>query len=202
MLRRLSQLLVGLALLGFAVALLLKSNLGLGPWEVLTQGLSLHVPLTFGTITIVLGAFVLLLWIPMKQRPGIGTLANAGLVGVFSDIGIALIPAPEELVWRLAMMLLGIVLMGLATGLYIGAGLGPGPRDGLMTGLHRRFGTPIWLVRTGIEVTVLVFGWLLGGVVGAGTVATALLIGPMVGVFLPIFEVRERPHKRAASRVP
>lgn len=195
MILRLSQLIFGLALFGLAIALILKANLGAGPWDVLTQGISLHVPLTFGMITILLGATVLLLWIPLKQKPGIGTVANVILIGVFADIGLAVFPTPEGLPWQLAILLLGIVLLGAASGLYIGAGLGPGPRDGLMTGLHARTRVPIWLVRIGIEVTVLVLGWLLGGVVGIGTVAAAFLIGPTIGVFLPIFKIKDAPEQ-------
>lgn len=201
MILRLIQLVVGVAALGFAVALVLKANLGAGPWDVLTQGLSRHLPLTFGTITIIVGVIVLMLWIPLKQMPGIGTVANAILVGVFADIGLAVIPTPEGIVWQLAMLIIGIVLMGVASGLYIGAGLGPGPRDGLMTGLHQRTGAPIWVVRTCIEVVVLASGWILGGVFGIGTLATAFLIGPLCHIFMPLFKIRDLKESETEAPV-
>ena len=190
MTRRLAQLCVGLALFGMGVSLILKSNLGAASWDVLTQGLSHHLPLTFGTITIITSALVLVCWIPLRQRLGIGTVANAVLIGVFADVGIAVFPEPDTLWVRLLVMLLGVGLVGLASGIYIGAGLGPGPRDGLMTGLHEVTGWPIWVVRTGLEVAVVIVGWLLGGTVGIGTVAFALLIGPLCQLFLPLFEIR------------
>lgn len=198
---RLTQLFAGLATLGFAVALVLKANLGAGPWDVLTQGLSKHLPLTFGMITIIVGIIVLLLWIPLKQMPGIGTVTNAILVGVFADLGLAVIPTPAGIVWQFSVLFIGVVLMGVASGLYIGAGLGPGPRDGLMTGLHRRTGAPIWVVRTLIEVVVLISGYLLGGVIGIGTVATAFLIGPLCQIFIPLFEIRERKASKPEDMI-
>lgn len=190
--RRLIQLIFGLSLFGLGGALLLHSNLGTGSWDVLTQGISRHVPLSFGTITVITSGVVLLLWIPLRQRPGIGTVLNAVLVGVFVDIGLAVFPVPQVLWTQIASLAAGLVIIGMASGLYIGAGLGPGPRDGLMTGLHARTGKPIWVVRTAIEVVVLAIGWLLGGVVGFGTIAVTFLIGPLCQIFLPMFEIKDR----------
>lgn len=192
MTRRLIQLVIGLAFFGIGVALLLKSRLGTGSWDVLTQGISHHLPLSFGTITIIMSCIVLLLWIPLRQKPGIGTVANGLLIGVFSDIGLRSIPDPSGIWMQILALAGGLLAVGIASGLYIGAGLGPGPRDGLMTGLHKRTGKPIWMVRTAIEVVVLVIGWLLGGIVGFGTIAVTLLIGPLCQIFLPMFTIRDR----------
>ena len=183
--RRLVQLALGLSLYGVSMAMMIRSRLGLAPWDVLHSGLTQRLPLTFGQITMVVGALVLLLWIPLRQWPGLGTVANVVVIGLATDAGLALIPEPSALGPRGVLLLGGIVLNGLAGGLYIGSQLGPGPRDGLMTGLARRTGWSIRLVRTGIEVSVLLGGWLLGGVVGLGTLAYALLIGPLVHFFLP-----------------
>ena len=183
--RRIGQLLVGLVLYGVSMAMMVRSGLGLDPWDVLHSGLTRLSPLTFGQVTMVVGALVLLLWVPLRQWPGLGTLANVVVIGLATDAGLALIPEPAALGPQGALLLAGIVLNGLASGLYIGSQLGPGPRDGLMTGLARRTGWSIRGVRTGIEVSVLVVGWLLGGVVGVGTVAYAVLIGPLVQFFLP-----------------
>jgi len=183
--RRLVQLALGLSLYGVSMAMMIRSRLGLAPWDVLHSGLTQRLPLTFGQITMVVGALVLLLWIPLRQWPGLGTVANVVVIGLATDAGLALIPEPSALGPRGVLLLGGIVLNGLAGGLYIGSQLGPGPRDGLMTGLARRTGGSIRLVRTGIEVSVLLGGWLLGGVVGLGTLAYALLIGPLVHFFLP-----------------
>lgn len=190
--RRLLQLAFGLALFGIGVSLLLKAHLGTGSWDVLTQGISHHVPLSFGTITIIMSGIVLLLWIPLRQWPGIGTVANGVLVGVFTDVGLRTIPDPSGVWMQILTLAAGLVIIGIASGLYIGAGLGPGPRDGLMTGLHRRTGKPIWMVRTAIEVVVLAVGWLLGGTVGFGTIAVTFLIGPLCQIFLPMFAIRDR----------
>ena len=184
-----TQLAVGLALFGIGVSLILKSNLGAASWDVLTQGLSHHLPLTFGTITIITSALVLLCWIPLRQRVGVGTLANAVLIGVFADVGLALIPSPEAFWLRVVVMLAGVLLVGLASGIYIGAGFGSGPRDGLMIGLHEVTGLPIWLVRTALEVLVVAGGWLLGGTVGIGTIAFAVFMGPLCEIFLPMFAI-------------
>lgn len=191
--RRLVQLVFGLSLFGLGGALLLHSGLGTGSWDVLTQGISRHVPLSFGTITVITSGIVLLLWIPLRQRPGIGTVLNAVLVGVFVDIGLRVFPVPHVLWTQIASLAVGIIVIGIASGVYIGAGLGPGPRDGLMTGLTQRTGWPIWVVRTIIEVTIVVIGWLLGGIVGIGTIAVTFAIGPLCQIFLPMFAIRDRP---------
>lgn len=188
--RRSLQLAVGLLLYGFGIALLVRGHLGSAPWDVLTQGIITRLPLSFGAVTVSMSVIVLLLWIPLKLRPGIGSLLNALLVGPFADLGLLVLPETDRLWLRVLLMVLGIVVIGAATGLYIGAGFGPGPRDGLMTGLHLATGWPIWIVRTGIEVVVVTIGWLLGGVVGVGTLAFALLIGPLCQFFLRVFEVR------------
>lgn len=189
MTRRILQLALGLFAYGIGLALMLKAAVGVAPWDVLSQGISFHVPLSFGWITVITAVAVLLLWIPLKQLPGIGTIANAAFVGIFADVGLAILPTPSELLWQIVSFAAGLVVVGFATGLYIGARFGPGPRDGLMTGLHRVTGKPIWMVRTGIEIVVLAAGWLLGGDVGLGTVAFALLVGPIAGFFMPLLHV-------------
>ncbi len=197
--RRLPQLLGGLALYGTSMALMLRATLGVNPWDVFHQGLSRHLPLSFGLVTAVTGAVVLLLWLPLRQRPGIGTVANVVVIAVSVDAALALISAPSALPARAALLAAGIVLNGLASAAYIGARLGPGPRDGLMTGLAARTGWSIRLVRTGIELTVLAVGWLLGGTVGIGTVAYALAIGPLTQAFLPLLTVRGTPGARTTA---
>ncbi|MEH1099320.1 membrane protein YczE [Micromonospora sp. CPCC 205561] len=195
-LRRLTQLYAGLVLYGVSMALMITSGLGLDPWDVFHQGLSELTGLSFGTVTIAVGALVLLLWIPLRQRPGLGTVSNVVVIGLVVDATLALLPTGGPLGVRIGMLVVGIVANGAATGLYLGASLGPGPRDGLMTGyVARRPGRSLRLVRTVIEVTVLALGWLLGGTVGVGTVAYALTIGPLTQVFLPLFTVPgpERP---------
>jgi uncharacterized membrane protein YczE len=187
-----TQLLTGLFLYGFSLAMMIRATLGVSPWDVLSQGSSLQTGIPFGYMTNIIGAIVLLLWIPLRQKPGIGTVLNVLLVGPSAEIGLAVLGEPEALWARILLFSGGLVLLAVASGLYIGARLGPGPRDGLMTGLHRRFGLPIWLVRTGIEGTVLLLGWLLGGSVGLGTVAFALLIGPLINLALPVFRIPER----------
>lgn len=187
--RRTAQLLVGLFLFGVGIAFVVRGTLGASPWDVLTLGLSQRFPLSFGTINVIVSFVVLLLWIPLRQKPGMGTIANALLVGPSADIGLHLIPESDVLWVRVAYVVFGILLVGVATGLYIGSRFGPGPRDGLMTGLHRVTGRPIWIIRTVIEASVVVIGWLLGGTVGAGTVAFALLIGPVCQYFMRIFYV-------------
>ena len=191
MTRRVTQLLVGLFLYGFAIAMMIRAALGISPWDVLSQGIVLHTGLNYAVVTNVVGALVLLLWIPIRQKPGIGTLVNVLLIGPSIEVGLWMLPETLDLVPRVLLLAGGLVLLAVATGLYIGARFGPGPRDGLMTGIHRRTGWPIWVVRTSIEVTVLVIGWLLGGNVGFGTLAFALLIGPMVNVTLPLLRVPE-----------
>lgn len=191
--RRLVQLFAGLALYGTSMAMQIRATLGLNPWDVLHEGLSRQTPLSFGLITAITGVVVLLLWIPLRQRPGIGTVANVLVIAVTVDVALALLPAPDGLVARIALMVGGVVLNGVASAAYIGARLGPGPRDGLMTGLSARTGRSLRLVRTGIEAAVLVIGWLLGGTVGVGTVLYALAIGPLTQAFLPFLAVRDGP---------
>jgi uncharacterized membrane protein YczE len=190
--RRLIQLFIGLLLYGLAGALQVRSALGLDPWDVFHQGVARHLGLGIGTVVILVGAAVLLAWIPLRQRPGFGTLSNVVLIGVSMNASLMWLPRVNLLGWRIADMLAGVVLCGVATGMYIGANLGPGPRDGLMTGLSRRTGRSIRLTRTALEITVLTVGWLLGGTVGVGTVVFALGIGPLVQVFLPLFDVGRR----------
>ncbi|MGW8768133.1 membrane protein YczE [Streptomyces sp. NPDC055815] len=189
--RRLVQLYVGLALYGVSSALLVRSGLGLEPWGVLHQGLAEKTGLTIGVVSIVVGAAVLLLWVPIRQRPGLGTVSNVFVIGLAMDGTLALVPDVDGLVEQVPLLLLGIVLNGVATGLYIAARFGPGPRDGLMTGLHRLTGRSIRLVRTAIEVVVVASGFLLGGSVGVGTVLYALAIGPLAQFFLRWFAVPE-----------
>jgi len=189
MTRRIVQLLLGLFLYGVAISLIVRAAIGVAPWDVLSQGVVKQTGLSFGLVTVALSVVVLLLWIPIKQKPGIGTLLNALLVGPSAEVGLALLPVPEGLVLQIVYFAGGLSLLAIATGLYIGARFGPGPRDGLMTGIHRKFGWRIWIVRTAIEVTVLSIGWLLGGNVGLGTLAFALLIGPMVNVTMPLLLV-------------
>jgi uncharacterized membrane protein YczE len=196
MIRRLSQLLLGLYLYGASMALLLRAGLGLDPWDVFHQGLSHHVGLSFGMLVNLVGALVLLLWIPLRQRPGVGTIANVLVIGTSVDLTMLFLPAVEDFTLRAGLLLGGVALNGIAGAMYIGAGLGPGPRDGLMTGLVRRTGWSIRLVRTGIELAVLGLGWLLGGTVGVGTVLYALAIGPLVQAFLPLFMITD--HNRRA----
>jgi uncharacterized membrane protein YczE len=189
--RRLAQLLAGLVLFGVSSSMLLLSRLGLDPWDVLHQGLSRQIGLGVGTWAIIAGIAVLALWIPLHQRPGIGTVLNVVLVGSVIDLILATVPSPHALAARISLLVGGVLLNGIATGAYIGAGLGPGPRDGLMTGLAAR-GHPIRVVRTGIELTVLAAGWALGGTVGIGTVVYALSIGPLAHVFIPLLTIDGR----------
>jgi hypothetical protein len=204
MTRRLIQLFLGLALYGFSIALMVRANLGLSPWDVLNEGLSERTGLSFGIIVNIIGAAVLLLWIPLRQRPGIGTIANVFLIGVFADLSLWLLPSAPSLPIGGAMLLLGVLLTGVATGAYIGAGLGPGPRDGLMTGLVKRTGGSVRVIRTSIEVTVLAIDWLLGGTVGVGTLVFAFGIGPIIHRMLPIFAIEERkaPAVEACGQEP
>jgi uncharacterized membrane protein YczE len=188
---RLAQLYSGLLLYGASSSLLVLAGLGLDPWDVFHQGLSRTFGLAIGTWAILVGAAVLLLWIPLRQRPGIGTLSNVVLVGATMDLVLGHTQQPHALAARVACLVCGVFLNGVATGAYIGAGLGPGPRDGLMTGLAAR-GHSIRVIRTGLELTVLAIGWLLGGTVGAGTLLYAVSIGPLAHVFIPLF-ARGRP---------
>lgn len=197
--RRIAQLLGGLFLYGVGIAFMVRAEIGVAPWDVLTQGISKQTGLPFGLITNLVGVLVLLLWIPIRQRPGVGTVLNVLLVGPSAQLMLWLVPEQTELWVRIPMFVVGLLVVGIATGLYIGARLGPGPRDGLMTGLHTKLGWPIWQVRTIIEVTVLAIGWVLGGNVGVGTVAFALLIGPIANVTLPLLRV---PEPVAATTAP
>jgi uncharacterized membrane protein YczE len=193
LLRRLAQLYIGLTLYGLSAGLLVRSRLGLDPWDVLHQGIARHTGIKIGTVLIIVGAVVLLGWIPLRQRPGLGTLSNLVLIGVALNLSLTYLPSEAPLAVRWAEMLGGIGLCGVATGMYIGANFGPGPRDGLMTGLARRTGRSIRFTRTAIELTVLTSGWLLGGNVGIGTVLFALLIGPLAQRLLPLFDTSARP---------
>lgn len=204
-LRRLTQLYAGLVLYGFSLAMLVRGSLGLDPWDVFHQGITRHVDLSFGTVVILTGAAVLLLWIPLRQKPGIGTISNVVVIGLAADAGLAVLGSPDALALQLALLVGGVGLNGLATASYIGAGLGPGPRDGLMTGWVRRTGGSVRVVRTTIEVVVLLTGWALGGTVGLGTVLYALAIGPLVQAFLPAVTVEPavpRPSTRPAPLRP
>lgn len=192
--RRIGQLLIGLFLYGIAIALMVRAGIGVSPWDVLTQGVSKQTGLPFGLVTNLIGVAVLLLWIPIRQRPGVGTVLNVLLIGPSAQVGLWLIPQQTVPVFQGLVYTGGLLLLAIATGLYIGARLGPGPRDGLMTGLHKRTGWKIWIVRTAIEVTVLTIGWILGGQVGIGTVAFALLIGPLVNLTLPLLVVPVSPQ--------
>lgn len=183
--RRLPQLLAGLLLYGASLGMMVRSSLGLAPWDVLHSGAIGYLPLTLGQAVILASVLVLVLWVPLRERPGVGTVANALLVGLSADATLALLPAPESVAPRVALLLGGVALNGLATALYIGAQLGRGPRDGLMTGLARRTGWSLRAVRTGIEVTVVLLGLLLGGVAGVGTLLYAVAIGPLAQAMLP-----------------
>jgi uncharacterized membrane protein YczE len=188
--RRLPQLYAGLVLYGLTVACLIRSRLGNAPWDVLHQGVAAHLGVSIGTVAIAVSVLVLLAWIPLRQVPGLGTLSNALIVGLAINLGLAVLPAPHALVGQVALMAAGIAGNAVATAMYIGGRFGPGPRDGLMTGLHRLTGRPIWIVRTSIEVSVVVAGIALGGVFGVGTVLYAVAIGPLVQPLLPLFEAR------------
>ena len=191
MTRRLLQLFIGLAMYGLSLAMFIRAGLGLDPWDVFHQGLAVKTGLSIGTVVVIVSFLVLLLWIPLRQWPGIGTLCNAVLVGVFADVGLALIPEFSHLLGQSGMLAGAILLNGIASACDIGARLGPGARDGLMTGLARRTGWSVRTSRTGIEVVVLAAGWLLGGSVGIGTALYALAIGPLVQLLLPRFTVPE-----------
>ncbi|SFR92203.1 Uncharacterized membrane protein YczE [Agromyces sp. CF514] len=194
--RRIVQLYVGLLFYGIGIALIVRGELGVAPWDVLTQGISKQTGLNFGLVTVITSVFVLLLWIPIRQKPGFGTIMNVLLVGPAADLGLWLIPEGLDLWVRILLLPAGILVLAMATGLYIGAHFGPGPRDGLMTGIHARTGWRIWIVRTSIELVVLATGWLLGGNVGIGTVAFALLIGPLCGYTIPLFAIKRAAVER------
>jgi uncharacterized membrane protein YczE len=187
--RRLPQLYVGLVLYGVSLAMMVRGDLGLAPWDVLHSGLIRHVPITLGQAVVVMSFVVLVLWIPLRETPGLGTISNALVVGFSADATLALLDRPDPLLARGGLMVGGVVLCGLASAMYIGAQLGRGPRDGLMTGLHRRTGLSLRLVRTGLEVVVVLVGLTLGGVLGLGTVLYALAIGPLTQLWLPAWTV-------------
>lgn len=199
--RRLVQLTLGLLLYGASMGMMIEATLGLDPWDVLHAGLAEQLGWSFGTVVIVVGFGVLLLWIPLRQMPGLGTIANAIVIGVATDAALGMIVPPDAFFARLAMLLAGVVVNGFAGALYIGSQLGPGPRDGLMTGLVRRTGLSVRLVRTSLEVIVLSVGWLLGGAVGLGTVVYALAIGPLVHTMLPWCTVDLGPGYRTVEPV-
>jgi uncharacterized membrane protein YczE len=202
MTRRLIQLYAGLVLYGVSLALMVRAELGLDPWDVFHQGLADRLPLTFGQVVIVVGALVLLAWIPLRQRPGLGTISNVIVIGLAVDAALAVLPPPDPMAWRITFLVSGVVLNGVATAAYIGARLGPGPRDGLMTGLVARTGRSVRLIRTSIEVGVLATGWLLGGTVGVGTVLYAIAIGPLVHLLLPRLTVPDRPERAVSAAGP
>jgi uncharacterized membrane protein YczE len=181
---RLVRLYAGLVAFGVSLALMLRADLGLGPWDVLHQGLAERLGVPIGWVVIGVGVVVMLAWIPLRERPGLGTVSNAILIGLVVDAALAVLPSPQPMTLRIAFLVVGIVGTAIGTGLYVGAGFGPGPRDGLMTGLARR-GLSVRLVRTSIEVMVLILGFFLGGSVGIGTIAFALGIGPLVHLTLP-----------------
>jgi uncharacterized membrane protein YczE len=185
MTRRITQLLVGLFLYGTAISMMVQAAIGIAPWDVLTQGLSKQTHIPFGWLTNIIGVLVLLPWIPLRQKPGVGTVLNVLLIGPSAQLGLTVIPVQHILWVQIVLFVGGLLLLAVATGLYLGARFGPGPRDGLMTGIHRRTGWRIWIVRTGIEVVVLAIGWALGGDFGPGTIAFALLIGPLVNITIP-----------------
>jgi uncharacterized membrane protein YczE len=198
--KRLARLYLGLAGFGVSLALMVRARLGLGPWDVLHQGIARHLGVQLGWVTIGVSGLVMLAWIPLRQRPGLGTISNAVIVGLVVNGALDVLPAPAALAWRAAWLAAGIGLNALATACYIGAGLGPGPRDGLMTGLAAR-GHSLTAVRTAIELSVLAAGIGLGGSFGAGTVAYALLIGPLTQILLPRLTVRpDRDSERGTRR--
>jgi uncharacterized membrane protein YczE len=199
---RLVRLYVGLVMYGVSLALMVRGDLGLAPWDVLHSGVIRHVPITLGQAVILLSFVVLVIWIPLREKPGIGTISNAIVVGLSADATLALLDRPDAMVPRVALMLGGVLLCGLATAVYVGAQLGRGPRDGLMTGLHRRTGLSIRLVRTLLEVAVVLIGLALGGVLGVGTLVYAFTIGPIAQALMPYFLVDLRPGDgRTAGRL-
>jgi uncharacterized membrane protein YczE len=195
-LRRMPGLLTGLVLFGVGIAVMAASGLGLGPWEVFHQGIASRTGLALGTVSILVGIPVLALWWPLGERPGIGTILNVAIIGPSTNVALPLLPHPTEPVLQLLMSIAGVLTIGLGSGLYLAADLGPGPRDGLMTGLHHRFGWSIRRGRTSIELAVLVVGFLLGGTVGLGTILFAFGIGPVIQAFLRVFDPEGRVGRR------
>jgi uncharacterized membrane protein YczE len=208
--RRLIALYVGLWLYGFSMAVMVRAGLGLDPWDVFHQGVARQVPISFGAVTAVTGVAVLLAWIPLRQMPGLGTVSNVVVIAVAVDAGLAWLPSWDLLAVRVGAMVAAVVLNAVASVLYIGAGMGPGPRDGLMTGLVRRTGRSVWVVRTAIEVTVLTTGFVLGGSVGIGTLVYAFGIGPLIHLMIPVVNrflpgfaaTQPAPAAREAAGVP
>ena len=190
--RRLVQLHLGLVLFGISMAMVVRSELGNIPWDVLHQGVAGRTGLSFGTAAVMVSFLVLLCWIPLRERPGYGTIVNALILGPVADLTLRVIPESLPLAARVTLFVTGVLLNAVATGAYIGARFGPGPRDGLMTGLVTQTGATVRLVRTGIEVVVVLLGWLLGGTFGVGTVVFALAIGPLVHIAMPRFEIPTR----------
>lgn len=198
MLRRLIQLYTGLALYGVSTAMFVRADLGADPWNVFHLGVANLLSMNIGMVIIAVGVLVLLLWIPLCQRPGLGTISNVIVIGLAADVALAVLPAFESLLVRSVLLISAVVVNALATSMYIGAGFGAGPRDGLMTGIHARTGWSIRAIRTAIEVSVLLSGWLLGGTLGVGTVLYALAIGPLIQICLPWF--RYQPRVRIRGR--
>jgi uncharacterized membrane protein YczE len=193
---RLPKLVAGLVLFGLGIAVMVQADMGLSPWEVFHQGISRLTGIPLGTVSILVGIPILAAWWPLGERPGVGTVLNILLIGTATNVGMTLIPAPDALPVRVAMMLGGVVTIAVGSGLYLASDLGPGPRDGLMTGLHLRFGLSIRRARTAIELSVLMLGWLMGGTVGLGTVVFALGIGPLVQAALRVFDREGRVSRR------
>ncbi len=202
-LQRWIMLLAGLTCFGFGVALMVKAGLGLSPWESLHQGISFHTGIPIGTVSILLGAPILLLWLPLGERPGIGTVLNVVLIGLVTNVSLSMLPGFTHFVGQLVEMALGIAVIGLGSALYLGSRLGAGPRDGLMMGLSRKTGRSIRLTRTAIEITVLLIAWLLGGTIGLGTLAFALGIGPAVQLAFKLLrlDAAVRPVARATPAI-
>lgn len=197
--QRFLQLLVGLALYGLSLALMIRGCIGLSPWDVLAVGAAHHVPLSFGAVVVLISVIVLLLWIPLQQKVGVGTVLDTLLVGPAADLFLSVVPPAPNGAMGAPLFLAGLVLIAFATGVYISSDFGPGPRDGLMTGLVRITGGKLWIVRTGIEGTILLIGWLLGGPVGIGTVVFAFGVGPLIGWFLPMMTRASQTRKVASS---
>jgi uncharacterized membrane protein YczE len=198
---RLPGLLAGLVVFGLGIALMAQAGLGLGPWEAFHQGISFRTGVPLGTVSIVVGIPILALWWPLGERPGIGTLLNVGLIGTATNVGLVVFPVAAGTLPQLAMMLAGVLVIGVGSGLYLAADLGPGPRDGLMTGVHHHFGWSIRRARTAIEVSVLLAAYLLGGTIGLGTVVFAFGIGPVVQVFLGVLDREGRVSHRREVRL-